>query len=329
MKAVLANDTRGYVRGEHWGSWLTTTNLEMLLAETGVTVVDRLRLGQLQPTNAVWARIEKAGMLVINGEGSVHSQTPTATALLNSLETANQRGIPVWIINHACWNCADLIERYAYADFIAVRDIYSKGYLAQHGISARLAADCVFLSPPAEAKVRNRLLVCSGLRRPEPHLINTWARYLGCNEVTLCNDFYPRFPESEATKSSSANECFELFASSRFVISSSFHGCVFAAVHAKPFLPLQVPGQPPKCIVAAEEAMGVYAWGTRIEGPQYVLTHYEEIVSTIRNRTKWLRHRAGFNVPKKAVHPRAEGNGAAPNPIARDVSGTKVQVTAD
>jgi hypothetical protein len=297
MNALLANDTRGSVPGEHWGSWRTTTNLEKLLGQTGVTIVDHLGLGQLQPNGPVWERIEKAGLLVINGEGSVHSRTRTAVALLNSLMTASKRGIPVWIVNHACWDCDELIPNYAQADFIAVRDISSKGYLAQSGISARLAADCTFLSPPAKAKQRNRLLVCSGLKAPESDLIRRWAHGLKCSEVVLCNDFYPRFPTADAIKSESADRCFELFASSRFVISSSFHGCIFAAVHGKPLLPISVPGQPPKGMVAAEEAMGSHAWRVCSVGPNYVTSNYNEIAATIRDRAKWLRQRAGFNVP--------------------------------
>ncbi|MGA8939189.1 MAG: polysaccharide pyruvyl transferase family protein [Acidobacteriaceae bacterium] len=302
MNALLANDTRGSVPGEHWGSWRTTTNLEALLNRSGVTVVDNLGLGQLQPDGPIWNRIEKADMLVVNGEGSVHSRTRTAVAILSALVTANQRGIPVWIVNHACWDCDELIPNYAHADFIAVRDISSKGYLAQFGISARLAADCSFLSPPAEAKQRNRLLICSGLRPPEQNLIRKWSSALKCSEVVLCNDFYPRFSPADAVKSTSADQCFELFASSRFVITSSFHGCIFAAVHGKPFLPVAVKGQPPKAVVAAEEAMGGHAWHICSEGPHYVVSNYEEIAATILTRTRWLRQRAGFNVPEKSNH---------------------------
>lgn len=297
MNFLLANDTRGSVRGEHWGSWLTTTNLEQLLSRAGLTVADRLPLGQLKPIEAVWKRIEKAGMLVINGEGSVHSRTRTAVALLNSLKMARERNIRVWMVNHGCWNCDELIELYKYADFIAVRDVASYGYLAQHGISARLAADCSFLSAPAKATRRNQLLVCSGLKPPEDRMVELWTTELKCSRVVLCNDFYPRFSGKKTAKSESAGESFRLFASSRFVISSSFHGCIFAAIHATPFLPVQVSGQPSKTMVAAVEAMGRHAQGICFEGPAYVNANYDGIQHEMRERTKWLRKRASFNVP--------------------------------
>src|SRR5215472_5310383 len=134
MNVGLANDTGGSVRGEHWGSWRTTTNLENLLAGAGFQVTDRLRLGELQSAQEIWARIERVGMLVINGEGSVHSRTRTAVSLLDAMRAARERRIPVWIVNHACWNCDDLVRQYDYADFIAVRDVASRGYLAQHGV---------------------------------------------------------------------------------------------------------------------------------------------------------------------------------------------------
>ncbi|MGA2633262.1 MAG: polysaccharide pyruvyl transferase family protein [Terracidiphilus sp.] len=297
MNFLLANDTRGSVRGEHWGSWLTTTNLEQLLSRVGLTIADRLPLGRLKPVEAVWKRIEKAGMLVINGEGSVHSGTPTAVALLNSLKMARERNVRVWIVNHGCWNCDELIEMYKYADFIAVRDVASFGYLAQHGISARLAADCSFLSAPAQAARRNQLLVCSGLKPPEDSVVRRWARELKCSRIVLSNDFYPRFSGKKTAKSGSAEESFRMIASSRFVISSSFHGCIFAAIHAIPFLPVQVSGQPAKTMVAAVEAMGRHAQGVCFEGPGYVNAKCDEIQHEMRERARWLRKRASFNVP--------------------------------
>jgi hypothetical protein len=297
MEIVLANDTRGSVPGEHWGSWRTSANLEHLLGGGGLKVIDRLRLGELQSGEAVWARIEKAGMLVINGEGSIHSHTRTAVSLLQSLKTARERRIPVWLVNHACWNCDDLMRQYDYADFIAVRDVASRGYLAQHGVHAQLAADCCFLSPPAQVRRQKRLLVCSGLRPPDEPTISLWAGELGYQDTILCNDFYPRFASTGAVKSASADECFRLFATAGFVISSSYHGCIFAAIHGVPFLPVRVPGQPPKTMALAVETMQGHAAGICFEGPAYVRAHYAAIQNTIAARARALRRRARFNLP--------------------------------
>lgn len=297
MNVVLANDTRGSVQGEHWGSWRTTTNLVNLLADAGFRITDCLRLGELQATEPVWARIEAAGMLVINGEGSVHSCTRTAVNLLDALRTASERRIPVWIVNHACWNCDGVVRQYDHANFIAVRDVASRGYLAQQGVYAQLAADCSFLSPPAKAQRIKRLLVCSGLRPPDEATISRWAGELGCYETVLCNDFYPRFAASSAVKSASAEECFELFATAEFVISSSYHGCIFAAIHGVPFLPVRVTLQPPKTMTFAVEAMQRHAAGVCFGGPSYVKANYSSIQRTIEERVKALRRRARFNLP--------------------------------
>ena len=295
-KVVLANDTRGSVTGEHWGSWLTTSNLEELLVDAGMNVLERLPLGKLQPVAEVWERIERADLLVINGEGSVHSGTDMAIALLKALRNAHDRGIPVWIVNHACWNCDKWMPLYDYADFVAVRDIASAGYLAQFGIAAELAADCSFLSAPAQAAPQNRLLVCSGLLAPKKELVARWATELGCISVVWCNDFYPRFHAGEAVKSGSARESFRLFAASRFVISSSYHGCIFAAIHGVPFLPIQVKGQPPKTKIVAVETMQGHAQGICFDGPAYVVENYAAIQATLRERVKLLRKRAQRNV---------------------------------
>jgi len=297
-KVILANDTRRNGESQHWGCWLTMTNLEGLLNDGGFDVIDRLRLGHLSDADSVWERIEKAEMLVINGEGSVHSERSIAANILGSFSSAKQRGIPAWIVNHGCWSCDNLLRHYDAADFIAVRDIASMGYLVQHGIAPRLAADCCFLSPPAVADQCNRLLVCSGLRPPPDDLIAKWAEGLNCSEIVLCNDFYPTFKSNQAIKSLSAKDSFKLFASSKFVISSSYHGCVFASIHHIPFLPTRVSGQPPKTLIAAVEAMGKHASRICDRGPGYVLKNYAEIVSTMRTRVAWLRRRAKFNLPK-------------------------------
>jgi hypothetical protein len=297
MRILLANDTRGSVGGEHWGSWLTTTNLEKLLARAGHQVVDRLRLKELIAEEEIWRRIEKTDLLVINGEGSVHSATQTAVELLEAMKTAKERGIPVWMVNHGCWNCDSLLRSYDNASFLAVRDIASAGYLAQHGIAARLAADCSFLSPAAKGRQHNQLLVCSGLSAPPQRLIEHWAEGLSCTRIVFSNDFYPRFPAGSAVKSVSVKECFQLFATSRYVLSSSYHGCVFASIHGVPFLPVQAENQPPKTMVAAVESMGKHAWQIHSQGPGYMLTHYEAIRSRMLRRSQILNRRALRNVP--------------------------------
>lgn len=275
-----------------------------------MTVVDRIRMGLLKPTDAIWARIESAEVLVINGEGSVHSSRSTAVHILESLRRAKERGLQAWIVNHGCWNCGDLMRLYDYADYVAVRDISSEGYLAQHGIAAQLGADCSLLSPPAEAQRLNRLLVCSGLAAPNADMIRRWAEELGCRNVVLCNDFYPRFTAAKAVKSKSAEDCLRLFASSRFVISSSYHGCIFAAMHGTPFLPVQVPGQPPKVITAAVESMGPHARQISSMGPAYVKRTYDEIRTTMEHRVQQLRRRARLNVPGGMACAAAEGGTA-------------------
>ncbi|MGA7157362.1 MAG: polysaccharide pyruvyl transferase family protein [Acidobacteriaceae bacterium] len=269
----------------------------MLLVRSGLTIIDRLPLGRLRPDDGIRERLKRADVLVINGEGSVHSCTSTAVYLLGSLKFAKELGLHVWIVNHSCWNCDQYIRMYDYADFIAVRDIASYGYLAQHGVSARLSADCSFLSEPKTDTQRNELLVCSGLQPPDKQLVEHWAKSLECTRIVLSNDFYPGFSVGDAVKSPSAEQSFHQFSSARFVISSSYHGCIFATIHNTPFLPVQAKGQPPKTIVAAVEAMRHHARGVRFDGPAYVKAHYKDIQLTMLKRTKTLRQRASFNTP--------------------------------
>ena len=92
MTAVLANDTRGTVRGEHWGSWLTSTNLKAQLTGAGSRNHRSHPHGSVEADQPIWTRIAKAGVLVINGEGSVHSGRSTAVHILDSLRPAKKEG---------------------------------------------------------------------------------------------------------------------------------------------------------------------------------------------------------------------------------------------
>ena len=134
--------------------------------------------------------------------------------------------------------------------------------------------------------------MCSGLAKPKDAVIRRWAKDLGCRDVVLCDDFYPRFPRSQAVKSRSAEECFRLFASARFVITSSYHGCLFAAIHGVPYLPVQVPNQPPKMLIAAVETMGRHAMRICSEGPAYVQRNYDRSARTWTIASDKLRRRA-------------------------------------
>jgi len=289
-RACLYNDTLG-AHGNHLGCRANMTGLTRLLRDHGVQIAKRVRVGRCDDGSAA-DDVMNYDLAIINGEGSVHSGNRRALGLLNAASAAWVRGVPVWLVSATTWGTTD--KRFSTIGHIAVRETASYGGLSSQGVSPELAADGTFYLRPAAGTQRERVLACSGLEPPATSLCKQWADALGC-EFVYCNDFFRKFG-GDAVRSKNVRESFARFAASRFVISSSFHGCAFAALHCIPFLPVPVPGQPPKCMSLAAESMGSHA---SLLTPEYLQERYAEIVATMHSRLAWFQSRVLLNIPEQ------------------------------
>ena len=89
----------------------------------------------------------EADSIVLNGEGTIHHTGVGALTLLGFCKIAKELRKKVFIINCSIFDLEPfLLEALRdYVDGIAVREPLSLRYLADHGIPATQAADCVFL----------------------------------------------------------------------------------------------------------------------------------------------------------------------------------------
>jgi len=293
LPALLANDTRREAGGKHLGCRANVDGLVRLLAERGVDVVDALPVGALDSAKR-WDRLERAELVVVNGEGSIHSGNRRAQGLLRAVSHCRKSGVPVWLVDHLAWRIDNLTHRYADADYVAGRDVQTVGYLAGHGVCAELAADCAFLTAVPDVPRENALLVCAGLAAPPADKVAALAEAAQIDRIVYLNDFYPAF--DNGIRNDSVEDCLRRFAGARFVISSSYHGCIFATLCGVPFVPIDIAGHPPKQRIAAVESLGFHA--VRCRDPRYLVEREEEIRSGIRSRLDWFRRRARLNVPE-------------------------------
>jgi len=89
----------------------------------------------------------EADSIVLNGEGTIHHTGVGALTLMGFCKIAKELGKKVFIINCSIFDLEPfLLEALRdYLDGIAVREPFSFRYLADHGIPAMQAADCLFL----------------------------------------------------------------------------------------------------------------------------------------------------------------------------------------
>ena len=89
----------------------------------------------------------EADSIVLNGEGTIHHSGVGALTLLGFCKIAKELGKKVFILNCSIFDLEPfLLEALRdYVDGIAVREPLSLRYLAEYGIPATQAADCLFL----------------------------------------------------------------------------------------------------------------------------------------------------------------------------------------
>ena len=89
----------------------------------------------------------EADSIILNGEGTIHHTGVGALTLLGFCKIAKELRKKVFIINCSIFDLEPfLLEALRdYVDGIAVREPLSLRYLADHGIPATQAADCLFL----------------------------------------------------------------------------------------------------------------------------------------------------------------------------------------
>lgn len=145
MKAIFVNDTRSEM---HYGCKLVVENLTRFLAESGVIVQQYIGLEQRRQVRLLLeSGIDAVDLVVINGEGTLHSDRQAAYDILDAAVVAVERGKPFILLN-STWrkNSSQLAERLRGAFFVGVREYPSMLELKAADIAASVLPDAVFLT---------------------------------------------------------------------------------------------------------------------------------------------------------------------------------------
>lgn len=144
-KAVIINDTSYEL---HHGCHVVMNNLSLLLKK------NKFEILSLFPVNKDWREcrnlkrhVDKADIVIVNGEGSLHHATPAANRLAAIAPYCKKRSIPVVLLNTTYqengYEIADFMKSF---DLIFVREKRSYEELEKYGVFSRIVPDLTFYS---------------------------------------------------------------------------------------------------------------------------------------------------------------------------------------
>jgi hypothetical protein len=140
IKAVLINDT---IADGHYGCVRVMRTIERLTAENGISIVGRCPVhNDWQSDGNVLSAMAEADIVLVNGEGSMHSDRPAARRLARVAEHCGSIGKPAVLLN-ASWfsNGAEITEMARGFAIISVRESESERQLSDAGLACRRMAD--------------------------------------------------------------------------------------------------------------------------------------------------------------------------------------------
>jgi hypothetical protein len=148
---VVINDTRS---DPHHGCWRVMRTLEAQLARVGLTVIASApAAADWRDDRAVLAALERAALVVVNGEGTLHHDRPAAARLLAIGAHARALGLPAALIN-ASWQDNGPALGQTLGDFalVSARESRSAAQMKAAGVEARVVHDLSLFEtvrPPA------------------------------------------------------------------------------------------------------------------------------------------------------------------------------------
>ncbi len=139
---LLLNDTRRIDDGLHLGCNAVTGFLEAFLAHAGFACAGRANTGEECRPLLESPDLGRVGLVVLNGEGSLHHDSPRLLELLTFCREMRARGIPSVLVNSVWFENTDRLGKAldAFA-LVAVRESRSLAAIRRWRADARLVPD--------------------------------------------------------------------------------------------------------------------------------------------------------------------------------------------
>ncbi len=184
MRVVIANDTGAEL---HHGCRRVMSNIHRALAERGAEVIASHKTGtDWRDDGDFRAALAKADALLVNGEGTIHSDRPAGLDLLALSEEARRAGIYSALVNFT-WARISPEHSGSLHDFnlVAARETRSRRALAELGIEVELMADMSLAYPGAPARARQGIGWSDSVLSPVARRLHMLARCAGWSHVPI------------------------------------------------------------------------------------------------------------------------------------------------
>ncbi len=229
----FANDTSEY----HGGSWAASQVIRDAATSTGWTVVTERQKNRIELD-----AIEQCDAVLVNGEGTLHSNKPRARHLLNVLRQSQERVKHTALCNTSWFGMTDEFDDVLRRlDHLCVRDALSLGALRKvQGLNPKIHLDFSYQHP---------LRARPGLTRKGLLITDFYAREFDCfawptgGPMAAC----PRID----MRTNNWQQTLDAVASSELFITGRFHGMMAAYRTRTRFV--SYPGN-------TEKIAGVLAW---------------------------------------------------------------------
>ena len=120
LNAIILNDTR---RDDgHIGCSRVMSNIEHLCSTYGINVLQTVTQSKPTLSAQLEENLKKAHLVIINGEGSMHSDKPLVQAHLTLSKYIKQLGVPIFLINSIWHNNTKYSQDLSVFDSIYLRD---------------------------------------------------------------------------------------------------------------------------------------------------------------------------------------------------------------
>jgi len=138
IRAIVLNDCSTQ---SHWGTRMVMNNLRIGAERIGIEIVRTYRRG-FDRWDAMFDRVlERAELVLINGEGTCHHDAPDAARFFAGASRAHEKGVPVVLLN-AVWQAnPGLTSALRNIDLIYVRESASAADLERAGYHAVVVPD--------------------------------------------------------------------------------------------------------------------------------------------------------------------------------------------
>ncbi len=184
MRVVIANSTEAEL---HHGCWRVMSNIRRALAERGAEVIASHKAGtDWRDDRNFRTALANADALLVNGEGTIHSDRPAGLNLLELSEEARRAGIYSALVNFS-W--AGMSGRHSSSlhDFnlIAARETRSRAELVELGIEVELMADMSLAYPDTPTKAKQGIGWTDSVLSPVARRLHMLARGAGWSHVPI------------------------------------------------------------------------------------------------------------------------------------------------